>query len=128
MLGLNAISQAPIASLGSGDIIINVSGQQAVISLGNTSVISSYLITGQQINASVNSVIVKSESFLPITGQQVNTSIGTYAISGDGNMTIVVPELEVTTSVGNPLLSTNDFIGITGQGLIAGLGTIIPQT
>ena len=110
------------------NIIINVTGQQAVISLGNTSVISSYLITGQQINASVNSIIVESESFISISGQQVNTSIGTYAISGDGSMTIVVPELEVTTSVGNPLLSTNDFVGITGQGLITGLGTIIPQT
>ncbi len=68
MLGLNAISQAPIASLGSGDIIINVSGQQSTISLGIVNTISSYLITGQQINASVNSVIVESESFISIPG------------------------------------------------------------
>ena len=93
MLGFSAISEAPISTLAGGLIIVDATGQQVNISLGDIDVVSSVLLTGQQLNTSVGSFIPSTSHFLNIAGQQVDTTIGTYTISAGGAITVVVPEL-----------------------------------
>ena len=115
MLGFSAISEAPISTLAGGLIIVDATGQQVNISLGDIDVVSSVLLTGQQLNTSVGSFIPSTSHFLNIAGQQVDTTIGTYTISAGGAITVVVPEFTINTLIGDPVLSTGGTIGITGQ-------------
>jgi hypothetical protein len=94
--------------------ILNILGQQTNISSGTIDVVSSVLLTGQQLNTSVSSFIPSTSQILNVSGQEITTSIGTYTISAGGAITVVVPEFILNTALGNPVLSTNDFIGITG--------------
>ena len=105
MLGFSAISEAPISTLAGGLIIVDATGQQVNISLGDIDVVSSVLLTGQQL-----------------------TTIGTYTISAGGAITVVVPEFTINTLIGDPVLSTGGTIGITGQEATVELNSVIPGT
>ena len=101
--------------------------QQAISGYQSIDVASSD-VTLAMTDASVNSIIIESEQFISIPGQQINTSIGTYTVSAGGAITVVVPEFTLNTSLGNPIISTTEFIGITGQEVTVELNSIVPST
>ena len=111
---------------GTGNIF-STTGQSLTSSLNSvTSTTGTALITvtGQQINSAVGQVLSDSSVFQPITGITSTTSIGTYAISAGGAITIVVPELEITTSVGTTTTGTANTLQITGQNITTALSNI----
>jgi len=74
MLGFSAISEAPISTLAGGLIIVDATGQQVNISLGDIDVVSSVLLTGQQLNTSVGSFIPNTGNTVSVAGQQMTVT------------------------------------------------------
>jgi len=110
MLGITAISQSPIASLGGTDSTVSLSGIQI-----NSSI-------GQQILPNVE---------VTLTGQQLGFTIGTYSVQAGGNVTIITGvDDAVDLSIGSVVTSANAVVSLTGMQLAASLGqsTIIPNS
>jgi len=123
--------------VGTGNIF-STTGQSLTSSLNSvTSTTGTALITitGQQINSAVGQTLADSSVFQPVIGITSTTSIGTYTIAAGGAITVVVPELEMTTAIGTTLTGTANTIDITGQNITTALsnitidsGNIIPIT
>tara|TARA_R100000654_G_scaffold22432_1_gene44713 strand:+ start:3029 stop:3610 length:582 start_codon:yes stop_codon:yes gene_type:complete len=102
MLGITAIAQSPIAALGGTNASVQVTGIQLTASLG------------QQILPNIE---------VALGGQQLGLSLGTFSVSADGNVSVVVTEHDMTTSVGALQLVKGDAnVNVTGSQLTAGLG------
>ena len=78
MLGITAISQSPIASLGGTNVNVAVTGQQLTTAQGNSVATGDALVnvTGIQLTSNINSVSIDLNTEVSVTGSQLTLSFG----------------------------------------------------
>ena len=114
---------------GDGNVFIE-DGQSVTASINSITISASspFTISGQVLNTALGQVVNEGQVILSIAGQQMTGSIGTYSITADGNHTIVVSELEMTTGLGTIITGTANIMDIVGQGLTSSLSNITTDT
>ena len=147
MLGITALSQSPIASLGGTNVNVAVTGSQLTGGLGSSTVTATANInvTGIQLSANIGSVTAALNTPVNVTGSQITMSlgeetpvgnatvsvtgsqlgftIGTFSINADGNVSVVVTEHDLTFTAGSISQITGDAnISVTGIQGTLGLG------
>ena len=108
MLGITALSQSPIASLGGTNVNIAVTGLQLTGSVGASTVIghanvdvtgsllqssigastvdvnTEVAVTGSQLTMAMGEETPVGNATVSVTGSQLNWTIGTFSVSADG--------------------------------------------
>ena len=110
---------------GDGNVFIE-DGQSVTASINSITISASspFTISGQVLNTALGQVVNEGQVILSIAGQQMTGSIGTYSITADGNHTIVVSELEMTTALNSITTGSANSMNIVGQGLTSSLSNI----
>ena len=146
-LGITAIAQSPISSLGSTSVNIAVSGIDISSNLGTPTILANanVNVTGVQLSSNISNVSVElntpvnlsgqdltfnigNESVVTdvdvtTTGQQLSTTIGSFAIQIDNNVDIIAgAEQELETDLGALTLTGTANVPVTGVSTSALLG------
>ena len=103
MLGITAIAQSPIASLGGTNASVAVSGIQLTTAVGSVSITAiqnpTIQLTTNLLNTQTGAIQVDPD--VNLTGEQLTTVIGPYSVQADATTTIIAgSEKELETSVG----------------------------
>ena len=117
MLGITAIAQSPIASLGGTNASVAVSGIELTTAVGSVSITAiqnpTIQLTTNLLNTQTGAIQVDPD--VNLTGEQLTTVIGPYSIQADATTTIIAgSEKELETSVGT--------LSITGDALVTPSG------
>jgi len=148
LLGITALSQSPISSLGGTNVNVAVTGEQLTSNTGATTIQANanVFLTGIPLTSTVDDVTVAlntpvnvtgedltinlgdenvvTDVAVEVTGEQLNWSpIGTYSISADGNQSIIAgPEQELETDLGDLTLTGTANVSVTGLNASITLG------
>ena len=127
MLGITAIAQSPLASLGGTNANVNVTGNQLTSAVGSVSITAiqnpTIQLTTNLLNTQTGAIQVDPDVI--VTGEQLSFVIGTYSISADGNATIVAgPEKELETSVGAVTINANGSTILSGVNATTAVGQV----
>ena len=147
MLGITALSQSPISSLGGTNVNVNVTGIDLTTSLGIETIQANanVILTGIPLTSTVDDVTVAlntpvdltgedltinlgdesaiTDVVASVTGEQLDWTIGTYSISADGNQSIIAgPEQELETDLGDLTLTGTANVPVTGLNASITLG------
>ena len=127
MLGITAIAQSPLASLGGTNANVNVTGNQLTSAVGSVSITAiqnpTIQLTTNLLNTQTGAIQVDPDVI--VTGEQLSFVIGTYSVSADGNATIVAgPEKELETSVGTVTVNANGLTILSGVNATTAVGQV----
>ena len=147
MLGITALSQSPISSLGGTNVNVAVTGIELTTNLGVETVQANanVILTGIPLTSTVDDVTVAlntpvdltgedltinlgdesaiTDVVASVTGEQLDWTIGTYSISADGNQSIIAgPEQELETDLGSLTLTGTANVPVTGVSASITLG------
>jgi hypothetical protein len=127
MLGITAIAQSPIASLGGTNANVDVTGIQLTTAVGSVSITAiqnpTIQLTTNLLNTQTGAIQVDPDVI--VTGEQLSFVIGTYSVSADGNATIVAgPEKELETSVGTVTINANGLTILSGVNATTAVGQV----
>jgi len=125
MLGITAIAQSPIASLGGTNAFVAVSGVQLTSAVGSVSITAiqnpTIQLTTNLLNTQTGAIQVDPD-VIP-SGQELSFVIGTYSVSADGNASIIAgPEKELETSVGATTVIANGTAVLSGVNATTAVG------
>ena len=125
MLGITAIAQSPIASLGGTNANVDVTGIQLTTAVGSVSITAirnpTIQLTTNLLNTQTGAIQVDPDVI--VTGQQISFVIGTYSVQADATTTIVAgPEKELETSVGTLTATGNGTAILTGVNATTAVG------
>jgi len=143
--GIASFSQIPFSSQAGGSVSVAVTGSQLTGSVGASTVIghANINVTGIQLSANIGSITTAlntpvnvtgsqltmsmgeetpvGNAIVSVTGSQLTGTLGTYSISADGNVSVVVTEHDMVTSIGTLQSVTGDAnVNVTGVQLEAG--------
>jgi hypothetical protein len=147
LLGITALSQSPISSLGGTNVNVSVTGIDLTTSLGietiqaNANVILTGIpltstvddvtidlntqvnLTGEDLTINLGDENAVTDVAVEVTGEQLDWTIGTYSISADGNQSIIAgPEQELETDLGSLTLTGTANVPVTGVSASITLG------
>ena len=88
MLGITALSQSPIASLGGTNVNVAVTGSQLTTNIGNSTVTAdaNVNVSGIQLTSNTGSVTIDVITKVAVTGSQLTINIGNETAVGDANV------------------------------------------
>jgi len=127
MLGITAIAQSPIASLGGTNASIEVTGIALTTATGSVSItaIQNPTIQLTGVTASTTLGDIQVDPDVIVTGEQLTTVIGPYSVQADATTTIVAgSEKELETSVGTVTLISAVDAPVTGIDLTSAVGQV----
>ena len=147
MLGITALSQSPIASLGGTSVNVAVTGIQLTSSVNGvttqanadafptsqllTTTVDSVVadvntpvdLLGEQLTINLGDETIKVDVAAELTGEGLTFTIGTYSISANGNTSIISgPEQELQTTVDSVITTADANAFPTGIQLSSNLG------
>jgi len=127
MLGITAIAQSPIASLGGTNASVEVSGIQLTTAVGSVSITAirnpTIQLTTNLLNTQTGAIQVDPDVI--VTGEQISFVIGTYSVQADATTTIVAgPEKELETSVGTTTVAANATAVLSGVNATTAVGQV----
>ena len=124
MLGITAIAQSPIASLGGTNASVAVTGIELTTALGAVTITTvqnpTIQVTG--VNASTTLGAIQVDPDVIATGQDLTISIGPYSIQADATGVILQGENELETSVGSLSLTGDANVSLTGATATTAVG------
>lgn len=132
--------QLNLASAGSPDVTVGLSGQAVTASAGTLAPTRTVALSGQAVTASAGTIVTVGDVTLTLSGQSVTVSVGTLspttskALTGSavtasaGTLTpsrsIALSGQAVTVSSGTLSFAANQTIALTGQAVSALAGTL----
>ena len=125
MLGITAIAQSPIASLGGTNANVNVTGIQLTSASGAVSITA---IQNPTIQLTTNLLTTQTGAIqvdpdVIVTGQELSFVIGTYSVQADATTTIVAgSEKELETSVGTTSVTGDALTILSGVNATTAVG------
>ena len=127
MLGITAIAQSPIASLGGTNASVEVTGIALTTATGSVSItaIQNPTIQLTGVTASTTLGTIQVDPDVIVTGEQLTTVIGPYSVQADATTTIVAgseKELETSTGTLSFVIATEAFP--SGQELTTAVGSV----
>ena len=127
MLGITAIAQSPIASLGGTNASIEVTGIALTTATGSVSITAiqnpTIQLTGVTASTTLGNIQVDPDVI--VTGEQLTTVIGPYSVQADATTTIVAgSEKELETSVGTVTLISAVDAPVTGINMTSAVGQV----
>ena len=125
MLGITAIAQSPIASLGGTNASIEVTGIALTTATGSVSITAiqnpTIQLTGVTASTTLGNIQVDPDVI--VTGEQLTTVIGPYSVQADATTTIVAgSEKELETSVGDVSFDIAVDAPVTGIDMTSAVG------
>ena len=125
MLGITAIAQSPIASLGGTNASVAVSGIELTTAVGAVTITATQNptieLTTNLLNTQLGEIQVDPDVIA--TGQELSFVIGTYSVQADATTTIVAgPEKELETSVGTISITADGLAEPSGIDLTSAVG------
>ena len=119
-LGITAISEAPISSLGGVVTLVQVTGIQANTAVGNVDPAPDVSLVGVQATTVIGTVTIQAGASATLQGQVLNTAVGnTTEITADANVDVV--GINLTSVAGDPTIkgtATVDLLGISAATFI----------
>ena len=127
MLGITAIAQSPIASLGGTNASVAVSGIQLTTAVGSVSITAiqnpTIQLTTNLLNTQTGAIQVDPD--VNLTGEQLTTVIGPYSVQADATTTIIAgSEKELETSVGTLSITVDALVTPSGVSATSAVGQI----
>ena len=124
MLGITAIAQSPIASLGGTNASVAVSGIELTTAVGAVSVtaIQNPTIQPTGVTATTTLGAIQVDPDVIATGQDLTVRIGPYSIQADATGVILQGENELETAVGNVTLDIAVDAPLTGAAMTSAVG------
>ena len=125
MLGITAIAQSPIASLGGTNASIEVTGIELSTTAGSVSITTVQNPTIQLTGATAITTLgtIQVDPDVIATGQDLTLNIGPYSIQADATGVILQGENELETAVGNVTLDIAVDAPLTGSAMTTAVGT-----
>ena len=125
MLGITAIAQSPIASLGGTNASVAVSGIQLTTAVGSVTItaIQNPTIQLTGVTASTTLGAIQVDPDVIATGQNLTMNIGPYSIQADATGVILQGENELETSVGTLSVTADGLATPTGVTATTAVGT-----
>jgi len=125
MLGITAIAQSPIASLGGTNVNVALSGIQLTSAVGSVSItaIQNPTIQLTGVTASTNLGAIQVDPDVIPTGQDLTFNIGPYSIQADATGVILQGENELETSVGTLSVTADGLATPSGVTATTAVGT-----
>ena len=125
MLGITAIAQSPLASLGGTNANVDVNGNLLTTAVGSVSITAirnpTIQLTTNLLNTQTGAIQVDPDVI--VSGQQISFVIGTYSVQADATTTIVAgPEKELETSVGTTTVAANGKAVLSGVNATTAVG------
>ena len=125
MLGITAIAQSPIASLGGTNASVAVSGIELTTAVGAVTITATQNptieLTTNLLNTQLGEIQVDPDVIA--TGQELSFVIGSYSVQADATTTIVAgPEKELETSVGTISITADGLAEPSGIDLTSAVG------
>jgi methyl coenzyme M reductase subunit D len=127
MLGITAIAQSPLASLGGTNANVDVTGIQLTTAVGSVSITAirnpTIQLTTNLLNTQLGDIQVDPDVI--VTGEQLTTVIGPYSVQADATTTIVAgSEKELETSVGATTVTANGTAVLSGVNATTAVGQV----
>ena len=125
MLGITAIAQSPIASLGGTNASVEVTGIALTTTTGSVSItaIQNPTIQLTGVTASTTLGAIQVDPDVIVTGEQLTTVIGPYSVTADATTTIIAgSEKELETSVGDVSFDIAVDAAVTGINMTSAVG------
>ena len=124
MLGITAIAQSPIASLGGTNASIEVTGIALTTTTGSVSVttVRNPTIQLSGVTASTTLGAIQVDPDVIATGQDLTLNIGPYSIQADATGVILQGENELETAVGTVSLDIAVDAPVTGAPMTSAVG------
>ena len=126
MLGITAIAQSPIASLGGTNASVAVSGIELTTAVGAVTITAiqnpTIQLTGVTATTTLGAIQVDPDVIA--TGQDLTVRIGPYSIQADATGVILQGENELETAVGNVTLDIAVDAPLTGSAMTSAVGDV----
>ena len=124
MLGITAIAQSPIASLGGTNASVAVSGIELTTAVGAVTItaIQNPTIQPTGVTATTTLGAIQVDPDVIATGQDLTVRIGPYSIQADATGVILQGENELETAVGNVTLDIAVDAPLTGAAMTSAVG------
>ena len=124
MLGITAIAQSPIASLGGTNASVAVSGIELTTAVGAVTItaIQNPTIQLTGVTAATTLGAIQVDPDVIATGQDLTVRIGPYSIQADATGVILQGENELETAVGNVTLDIAVDAPLTGASMTSAVG------
>ena len=124
MLGITAIAQSPIASLGGTNASVAVSGIELTTAVGAVSItaIQNPTIQPTGVTATTTLGAIQVDPDVIATGQDLTVRIGPYSVQADATGVILQGENELETAVGNVTLDIAVDAALTGAAMTSAVG------
>ena len=124
MLGITAIAQSPIASLGGTNASVAVSGIELTTAVGAVTITAIQNPTIQLTGVSATTTLgaIQVDPDVIATGQDLTVRIGPYSIQADATGVILQGENELETAVGNVTLDIAVDAPLTGAAMTSAVG------
>ena len=124
MLGITAIAQSPIASLGGTNASVAVSGIELTTAVGAVTItaIQNPTIQLTGVTAATTLGAIQVDPDVIATGQDLTVRIGPYSIQADATGVILQGENELETAVGNVTLDIAVDAPLTGAAMTSAVG------
>ena len=126
MLGITAIAQSPIASLGGTNASVAVSGIELTTAVGAVTItaIQNPTIQPTGVTATTTLGAIQVDPDVIATGQDLTVRIGPYSIQADATGVILQGENELETAVGNVTLDIAVDAPLTGSAMTSAVGDV----
>ena len=126
MLGITAIAQSPIASLGGTNASVAVSGIELTTAIGAVTITAIQNPTIQLTGVSATTTLgaIQVDPDVIATGQDLTVRIGPYSIQADATGVILQGENELETAVGNVSLDIAVDAPLTGAAMTSAVGDV----
>jgi hypothetical protein len=112
-LGITALSEAPISSLGGAITLVQVTGVQATTAVGNVDVSPDVSLVGVQATTTLGTITVQGTANVTLQGQSLTTVVAnTTVVQADANVTLT--SLEITSVAGDPVIKGTATVDLTG--------------
>lgn len=124
MLGITAIAQSPIASLGGTNASVAVSGIELTTAVGAVTItaIQNPTVQPTGVTAATTLGAIQVDPDVIATGQDLTVRIGPYSIQADATGVILQGENELETAVGNVTLDIAVDAPLTGAAMTSAVG------
>ena len=124
MLGITAIAQSPIASLGGTNASVAVSGIELTTAVGAVTItaIQNPTVQPTGVTAATTLGAIQVDPDVIATGQDLTVRIGPYSIQADATGVILQGENELETAVGNVTLDIAVDAPLTGASMTSAVG------
>ena len=120
-LGITAIAQDAISSLGTPNTIAAVTGVSLTTAIGQAQTDPDVVATGQQLTTAAGTSTITGTAVVSPTGNVITTSTGSLSITA--NAVVNVTGIPITINLGNSVASIDKEVDVTGVSLTSAIGT-----